>query len=100
LADPGEIEVIDPTHPLYGRHFPIHSISHPVDGPAHVFVCQGDHVRLRIPLSATNLAPRRQLLRPTKFTLEAIQQMLALVKEWETPCNNDSPPSGNVSPHP
>jgi hypothetical protein len=98
LADAGEIEVIDPTHPLYGRRFPVHSVSHPPDGHGHVFVFYREHIHLRIPLAATNLAPGRRASHPTKFTLEAIQQLLSLMKEDESLCPIDPLVSGNGSP--
>jgi hypothetical protein len=98
LGDAGEVEVIDPTHPLYGRSFPIHSISQPVNGPGHVFVIFREHMRLRIPLAATRLASGRLAAHPTKFTPEAIQQLLAFVKEYESPCLINPPLSGNDSP--
>jgi hypothetical protein len=98
LADGSEIEVTDPTHPLYGRRFPVHSISHPVHGLGHVFVMYRQDVQLRIPLASTNLVACPRVTRPTKFTLVAIRQVLSLVKEWETPCLTDPQPSGNESP--
>jgi len=87
--------VIDPTHPLYGRRFPIHSLSHPCHGSGHVFVAYRDDIRLRIPLAATNLATGPPPARRAKFTLEAIAQFLLLVKECAPPCSTDPPPSGN-----
>jgi hypothetical protein len=97
LADGGQVEVTDPKHPLYGRRFPIHSISHPVHGPGHVFVVYRDQVRLRIPLTATNLSPCPPPTHSTKFTWEAIGQFLSLVMECTTQCPNNPPPSGNNS---
>lgn len=70
----------DPTHPLYGRRFPVHSVSHPPHGYGHVVVVYREHIRLRLPLAATDLVPGRPASRPTKFTAEAIQELLALVK--------------------
>jgi hypothetical protein len=100
LADTGIVDVIDPTHPLYGRRFPIHSISHPTHGLGHVFVAYREHVRLRLPLAATNLAPCPRPAHPTKFTLESIRQFLALAQECQTSCPSDLPPSGNGCPQP
>src|SRR3954447_13697438 len=36
--DPEQVEVTDPSHPLYGRRFQVLSISHPPHGPGHVVV--------------------------------------------------------------
>jgi hypothetical protein len=100
LAEDGTVEVIDPTHPLYGRRFLIHSISHPTHGLGHVFVVYQEHVRLRIPLAATNLAPCPQPACSTKFTLESIHQFLALAQEYQSSCPSDPPPSGHGSLQP
>ena len=90
----------DPTHPLYGRRFPIHAISRPLHGIGHVLVVYRDHVHLRIPLAATDLAPSPCPTRRTKLSCEAIRQLLALLQQWDTPCRNDPPPSGRDSPRP
>ena len=90
----------DPTHPLYGRRFPIHAISRPLHGIGHVLVVYRDHVHLRIPLAATDLDPSPCPRRRTKLSGEAIRQLLALLQQWDTPCRNDPPPSGRDSPRP
>src|SRR5262249_11676553 len=55
-ADPEEIEVTDPTHPLYGRRFPVLSISHPPQRLGHVVVAYRGFMRLRLPVQATRLS--------------------------------------------
>jgi hypothetical protein len=100
LADAGTVEVIDPTHPLYGRRFAVHSITHPSHGHGHVFVVYRDHVRLRLPLAATNLAPCPRPTHFAKFTPASIRQFLRLVQECDTSCPNDPTPSGKVCPPP
>ena len=54
-SDPEEVEVIDPTHPLFGRRFPVLSISRQPQSPPTVFVAYRDTMRLRIPVSSTSL---------------------------------------------
>ena len=100
MAAADTVEVIDPTHPLYGQRFPIHSLSHPTHGLGHVFVVYQEQIRLHIPLAATNLAPCPRATHSTKLTLESIRQLLLLVKECTTSCRTDPPPSGNASPQP
>jgi hypothetical protein len=100
LADAGIVEVTDPTHPLYGRQFPIHSISHPGHGPGHVFVVYRENVHFRIPLTATNLSSCPRPTYSGKLTLESIRQFLLLVQEYDTPCPSNPTLSGTDSPRP
>ena len=94
----GEVEVTDPSHPLYGRRFPIHSISRSAHGPVHVFVIYREHMHLRIPVHATDLAPCPPATVATKLTVEAMEQVISLLMEWQIPCD-DPPASGSDSPH-
>ena len=50
LMEVTEIEVTDPTHPLFGRRFPLRSVSAPAHGAGHVFVAYRGHMTLRLPL--------------------------------------------------
>jgi hypothetical protein len=80
--------VTDPTHPLFGRRFPVLSISRQTSDTAVVFVAYREAMRLRIPVSSTSLAPCQ--IRPlrTKWTREAVQELLSLVTEGETSCHS------------
>jgi hypothetical protein len=51
-------------------------------------VAYRDAMRLRIPISSTGLAPSR--IRPlrTKWTREAVQELLSLVTEGDTSCRS------------
>jgi hypothetical protein len=82
-----EVEVTDPTHPLFGRRFAVLSVTRNPRGPAFVFVAYRDALRLRIPISSTNLAPSQ--IRPlrTKWTREAAQELLSLVTDGDTSCH-------------
>src|SRR2546425_4249516 len=53
-----EIEVTDPTHPLFGRCFPLHSSRTQPPTATHVFVVYQGFMVLRIPRAATNLLPQ------------------------------------------
>ena len=88
----------DPTHPLYGRRFPVLSISHPPQRPGHVVVAYRSFMRLRIPVQATNLAADNGRLPRTTFTRAALLELLALLKECEGPCTDQSGASGSGSP--
>jgi hypothetical protein len=92
--------VTEPSHPLYGRRFPVLSISHPPQRPGHVIVAYRDFMRLRIPVSATELAGDHASAPRTTFTRAALRELLALLKECDGSCPNDHEPSGAGSPNP
>jgi hypothetical protein len=89
-----EIEVTDPTHPLFGRRFPVLSISSPPQGAGSVLVQYREHMALRIPVLATNLASARSAPQ-TKLTLEAVAALVALAVECEVLCPSNPPKSGD-----
>jgi hypothetical protein len=95
-----EIEVTDPTHPLFGRRFPIVSVSHPLQRPGHVVVAYRDFMRLRISVQATNLTADIGSQVRTQFTREAILALLALLKECEDSCPAHPGTSGTDCPTP
>lgn len=100
--------MVDPTHPLFGRCFPLASRSSTLTGPGFVWVLYRGDMRLRLPLAATNLAAARAAtagapLGPTKLTPEAIRDLLALATQYsarEVPCPSAPPTSGADSPRP
>ena len=98
--DPELIEVTDPAHPLYGRRFQVVSISHPPQHPGHVIVAYRDCLRLRIPVQATERNPDNATRSRTRFTRDALLELLALLKECPTACADLHGPSGTVSPTP
>ncbi len=71
-----EVEVTDPTHPLFGRRFEILSIHDSPGLVGHVHVSYRGHMTIRIELRATNLAPSPPLALPaTKLTLQAVIEL-------------------------
>jgi hypothetical protein len=92
------IEVTDPTHPLFGRRFQVLSISHPPQRPGHIVVAYRGSLRLRIPVPATNRIPDNAARSRTKFTRDALLELLALLKECQAPCTDHPEPSGAASP--
>ncbi len=75
------VEVVDPTHPLFGRRFPCARTSTPLTGPGFVWVVYRDFMQLRIPLGSTSLVPAHPRVRTT-YTAQAIADLLALADAW------------------
>src|SRR4029453_7373218 len=92
-----EIEVTDPTHPLFGRRFLVLSIASAPAAVGHVFVAYRDHIVLRIPLLATNLASPRPSGQ-SKLTFAAVTELLAVAAECEVLCPSIHLNSGDDSP--
>ena len=88
----------DPSHPLYGRRFPILSISHPPQRPGHVVVAYRGFMRLRLPVQATSLIADNGRRLRTTFTRAALLELLALAKEGDGTCTDQPGASGNGSP--
>ena len=98
MPDPEEVEVTDPTHPLYGRRFPVLSISHPPQRPGHVIVAYRDFMRLRLPVQVTSLTRDTGRRLRTTFTRAALLELFALTKECEGSCTDPPSASGTGSP--
>jgi hypothetical protein len=87
-----QIEVTDPTHPLFGRRFALVARQgRAPEAGACVLVCYRDSILIKLPLAATNLHSPLMPLARTKLNAEALQQLLAFVKECERPCRPSSP---------
>lgn len=92
-----EIEVTDPMHPLFGRRFPVLSVGSARSGAGYVLVTYHEHITLRIPRAATNLAPPRPGPQ-TKLTLEALTELISLAEQCEVLCPLIRPTSGANCP--
>ncbi len=77
-----EVEVTDPTHPLYGRRFSLAAIHRPRPTAGHVLVTYGEGMLLRLPIEATNLASMPQAS-VTKLTYEAVRELVAVAAQDE-----------------
>jgi hypothetical protein len=89
-----EITVTDPTHPLFGRRFPVRSMAEPKPGALNVLVSYRDYMTLRIPLAATNLtAPQPGI--PTKLTPDAVLELVTLAEQCEALCPSHPVMSGS-----
>jgi hypothetical protein len=89
-----EIEVVDPTHPLFGRRFAIRNVSRAPGREGFVDVVYREAFTLRIRLSATNLWDRPLPGNATKWTMEAVSEFLALFQEVTSACDRDSGGAG------
>jgi hypothetical protein len=94
------IEVIDPTHPLCGRRFHVLRLFRAARGEGFAEVRYREDLRLRIPLNSTDRSAAPVGHSRTKLTLEVIQQLIALVKEYRNSCRSHPISSGPDSPKP
>src|SRR5215218_8069306 len=80
-----EIEVTDPTHPLFGRRFPLLSVSDPARSVGHVFVSYRAYMVLRIETAATDLvvADARRTSPTTKLTSQSVTELVELAEQCE-----------------
>jgi hypothetical protein len=98
LASLPEIEIVDPTHPLFGRRFPLLHTSTTLTGPGFAWLLYRGFMQLRVPLSVTNLSAIAAPAIRTQLTPETIQELLALAGQCGLLC--PSPPNtfGAVCP--
>ena len=102
VAHCDEIEVVDPRHPLYGRRYRLISIGKETTTRG---ACKESFARvhyrfgltLLLPLGVTNLE-RNGLPRaaPTKLSLDALQELIALAEESGGTCPSNLEGSGAV----
>jgi hypothetical protein len=84
-------------HPLFGRRFPLLSITSPPQGPSCILVVYREYMALRIPVLATNLASPRPIT-PTKLTWQALTDLISLAEQCEVLCPLNQPTSGDDCP--
>ena len=80
-----EIEVTDPMHALFGRSFALHSISTTPRAVGYAEVIYQEHMRLRIRLTSTQLAPSCNYL-GTKLTLDSVTELVTFVHQCDGLC--------------
>jgi hypothetical protein len=73
--------VIDPTHPLYGRRFPLISLSRSHIGTHNALVSYQKDILIRIPICATSLSADPPHLAKTKLSFDAVSELLELAKQ-------------------
>jgi hypothetical protein len=92
------IEVVDPTHPLFGRRFPLIGPADPDRPVTRVRVAFGSGSFLTLPRSATDLErqPDRPCA-PPKLSVEALRDLLTVAGEAVAPCRSSPARSGAAS---
>ena len=78
-----QIRITDPAHPLYGRTFPLVSVSGSQHGTGHAYVDDHGRAVLRIPIKVTSLRPAVPDLPTSKLSLEAIRELVRLASHEE-----------------
>jgi hypothetical protein len=77
LAEPSEVEVTDPRHPLYGRRFCVAAVRRPSQMAEHVLVTYTEGILLRLPIQVTDWVSKAP--EPgTKLNRAAIEELVAL----------------------
>jgi hypothetical protein len=71
-----QITITDPRHPLYGRSFPLISVTGLRHGNGHAYIDDRGRAVLRIPIEVTGLCLTRLALPFSKLSLEAIQDLV------------------------
>jgi hypothetical protein len=97
VASPKDVEVIDPTHPLYGRRFRLVSITRGTCSDSRARVEWRFGLTLLLPLEVTNLVPRNeQRTTPTKLSIKAIEELVAVAEGSEGECPSSLGRSGAI----
>ncbi len=78
----------DAAHPLFGRRFPLISVSRSPSGQANAYVVYRDYMTLRIPLKSTDLGSAHSSL-STKLSLPSLDEIINLFKDSEELCHID-----------
>lgn len=91
--------MVDPTHPLYGRRFPLVSVTSALISTGHVRIEYRPGIMLMLPLPVTSLwpNPERRALR-TKLCVEALAELVTISGESEGPCPSSPVMSGIICP--
>ena len=91
-----EVEVIDPRHPLYRRRFRLLSVVQSQRSAGFVSVEYCLDISLNLPISATSLQAVFTHNVPTKLSLEALGDLLAVAGEREGGCRSSPAMSGKA----
>jgi hypothetical protein len=102
VDDPTEVEVTDPTHPLFGRRFALLSPRPRRHSVGYIFVAYRNTMGLRLPHTATSLVAAPPESEPmTKLTSHAVTELISFARQCEVLCpatqlnsGIDSPPRG------
>jgi len=84
VDDPTEVEVTDPTHPLFGRRFALLSTRPRPHSVGSLFVAYRDTMVLRLPQAATSLVASPPESEPmTQLTSHAVTELLSFAEQCE-----------------
>ena len=93
-----EVEVIDPTHPLYGRRFNLISVDTVSCGESRVRVKYRFGLTLLLPVGVTDLEPARvSRTARTKLSVDAVKDLIAVAEGSEGACLSSLKRSGKAS---
>ena len=84
MASDGSVTITAPGHPLYPRSFELVSVTHGGRGAGLVEILYRDGITLRVPLNVTSLSVLVEEEPRSKLTANAVRDLLALVKEYES----------------
>jgi hypothetical protein len=73
--------VVDAAHPLYGRRFPLISLSHSPRGSHQALVAYQKDILIRIPVCATSLCAEPPPLTNTKLSFDAVCELIELARQ-------------------
>jgi hypothetical protein len=96
-----QVEVVDPTHPLFGRRFRLVAVTRALRSGGFARVEYRPGITMQLPLSVTSLGPallRRS--RPTKLTPEALAALVLVAGEREAACSSSPATFGPACPRP
>src|SRR5919112_4801578 len=104
-----QITITDPAHPLYGRSFPLVSVSGSQHGSGHAYVDDRGRAVLRIAIVATSLHPASPAIPRSKLSLDAIRDLVHVASREDriqrsnpqasaSPCRQaDADPSSTIT---
>jgi hypothetical protein len=93
------VKVVAPTHPLFGRSFPVRYNRPTRDGQSHVWAVYDEKgVYLRLPLAATDFNVATPSSLQTKLNARAVAELIALAQQYRLLCPLPPQPSGDTSP--
>jgi hypothetical protein len=78
------VTITAPGHPLYSRNFELVSVTHGSRGGGSVEILYREGITLRVPLNVTSLSVLVEGELRSKLTANAVRDLLALVKEYES----------------
>ena len=99
VDDPTEVEVTDPTHPLFGRRFALLSPRPRPHSLGYIFVAYRNTMLRRLPYAVTSLDAGPPESEPrTQLTSHAVTELMSFAEQGEVRCPATQPNAGIDSP--